>query len=176
MKKLMIIAVILLIFYLSMNRVNSKEYKIPDEAIRLRVIASSNSNIDQKVKFKVTDTMENVIYELLKNAKGVEEARKIINDNMQYIDGKVLKTLQDEKYPLSYEIKYGLNFFPEKKYNGVTYDEGYYESLVVTLGEGEGNNWWCVLFPPLCMMEAEETEKDDVEYKFLIKEVIDKYL
>lgn len=176
MKKLMIIAVILLIFYLSMNRVNSKEYKIPDEAIRLRVIASSNSNIDQKVKLKVTDTMENVIYELLKNAKGVEEARKIINDNMQYIDGKVLKTLQDEKYPLSYEIKYGLNFFPEKKYNGVTYDEGYYESLVVTLGEGEGNNWWCVLFPPLCMMEAEETEKDDVEYKFLIKEVIDKYL
>ena len=65
MKKLMIIAVILLIFYLSMNRVNSKEYKIPDEAIRLRVIASSNSNIDQKVKFKVTDTMENLIYELL---------------------------------------------------------------------------------------------------------------
>ena len=176
MKKLMVIAVILLIFYLSMNRVNSKEYKIPDEAKRLRVIASSNSKKKKKVKFKVTDTMENVIYELLKNAKGVEEARKIINDNMQYIDGKVLKTLQDEKYPLSYEIKYGLNFFPEKKYNGVTYDEGYYESLVVTLGEGEGNNWWCVLFPPLCMMEAEETEKDDVEYKFFIKEVIDKYL
>lgn len=176
MKKLIVVGLIIFLFYISMSKVNSKEFKIPDEAIRLRVIASSNSNIDQQVKFKVTDTMENVIYELLKNAKGVEEARKIINDNMNYIDNKVLETLQKEKYPLSYEIKYGLNFFPEKKYKGVTYSEGYYESLVVTLGEGKGNNWWCVLFPPLCLMEAEETEKEEVEYKFFIKELIEKYL
>lgn len=176
MKKIIVIGLIIFLFYISMSKVNSKEFKIPDEAIRLRVIASSNSNIDQQVKFKATDTMENVIYELLKNAKGVEEARKIINDNMNYIDNKVLETLQKEKYPLSYEIKYGLNFFPEKKYKGVTYSEGYYESLVVTLGEGKGNNWWCVLFPPLCLMEAEETEKEEVEYKFFIKELIEKYL
>ena len=176
MTKLIVVGLIIFLFYISMSKVNSKEFKIPDEAIRLRVIASSNSNIDQQVKFKVTDTMENVIYELLKNAKGVEEARKIINDNMNYIDNKVLETLQKEKYPLSYEIKYGLNFFPEKKYKGVTYSEGYYESLVVTLGEGKGNNWWCVLFPPLCLMEAEETEKEEVEYKFFIKELIEKYL
>ena len=176
MKKLIVVGLIIFLFYISMSKVNSKEFKIPDEAIRLRVIASSNSNIDQQVKFKVTDTMENVIYELLKNAKGVEDARKIINDNMNYIDNKVLETLQKEKYPLSYEIKYGLNFFPEKKYKGVTYSEGYYESLVVTLGEGKGNNWWCVLFPPLCLMEAEDTEKEEVEYKFFIKELIEKYL
>lgn len=176
MKKIIVIGLIIFLFYISMSKVNSKEFKIPDEAIRLRVIASSNSNRDQQVKFKVTDTMEKVIYELLKNAKGVEEARKIINDNMNYIDNKVLETLQKEKYPLSYEIKYGLNFFPEKKYKGVTYSEGYYESLVVTLGEGKGNNWWCVLFPPLCLMEAEETEKEEVEYKFFIKELIEKYL
>ena len=176
MKKLIVVGLIIFLFYISMSKVNSKEFKIPDEAIRLRVIASSNSNIDQQVKFKVTDTMENVIYELLKNAKGVEDARKIINDNMNYIDNKVLETLQKEKYPLSYEIKYGLNFFPEKKYKGVTYSEGYYESLVVTLGEGKGNNWWCVLFPPLCLLEAEETEKEEVEYKFFIKELIEKYL
>lgn len=67
-----------------------------------------------------------------------------------------------------------MNYFPEKEYKGVKYDEGYYESLVITLGEGKGKNWWCVLFPPLCLVEAEESDK--VEYKFFIKELIDKYL
>ena len=82
------------------------------------------------------------------------------------------KKLEAEAYPFSYELKYGLNFFPEKIYKGVKYEEGYYESLLITLGEGEGNNWWCVLFPPLCIMEAEES--DEVEYKFFIQEIIEK--
>ena len=67
------------------------------------------------------------------------------------------------------------NYFPQKEFKGVTYEEGYYESLVVTLGSGSGDNWWCVLFPPLCLLEAEESEKDDVEYQFFVKELIDKY-
>ena len=66
--------------------------------------------------------------------------------------------------------------FPEKEYKGVVYDEGYYESLLVTLGEGKGDNFWCVLFPPLCLMEAEETDDTtEVEYKSFIKEIIEKY-
>ena len=57
----------------------------------------------------------------------------------------------------------------------VTNKEGNYESLVVKLGEGKGENFWCVLFPPLCLLEAEESDKDEVEYKSFIKEIIDKY-
>lgn len=68
---------------------------------------------------------------------------------------------------------FGFNYFPSKKYKGITYKDGYYESLVVTLGEGKGDNWWCVLFPPLCLLEAEEST--DVEYKSYVKELIDKY-
>ena len=63
---------------------------------------------------------------------------------------------------------------PEKEYKGTTYEEGYYESLVITLGSGEGDNWWCVLFPPLCLLEAEDS--DDVEYTSYVKELVDKYL
>ena len=70
-----------------------------------------------------------------------------------------------------------MNYFPEKVYKGVKYEEGEYESFVVTLGNGMGKNWWCVLFPPLCLLEAEETEETtEVEYKFFISELIDKYL
>lgn len=80
----------------------------------------------------------------------------------------------EEKYNLDYKINFGENYFPEKEFNGVTYEEGYYESVLVTLGKGEGDNWWCVLFPPLCLLEAEES--DEVEYKFFVQELIDKYL
>ena len=174
MKKIVIIGILITLFLIGINKVNSKEFVIPNEAIRLRVVANSNSDIDQKIKYVVTDHIQGKIYELLKNTKGVEEARKIINNNIDYLSSEVEKTSDKEGYPFSYEVKYGLNFFPEKTYKGVTYEEGYYESLLVTLGEGKGNNWWCVLFPPLCLMEAEESE--EVEYKFFIQELIDKYL
>ena len=73
---------------------------------------------------------------------------------------------------MDFKINYGTNYFPEKIYKGVKYEAGEYESMVVKIGSGSGDNYWCVLFPPLCLMEAEET--DDVEYKFFIKEIIDK--
>jgi stage II sporulation protein R len=71
-------------------------------------------------------------------------------------------------------VNYGLNYFPKKEYKGVIYNEGYYESLVIKIGKGEGNNFWCVMFPPLCFLEAEKSEK--IEYKFFVKEIIDKIL
>ena len=66
-------------------------------------------------------------------------------------------------------------YFPKKEYKGVEYNEGNYESLVITLGEGKGDNWWCVLFPPLCLIDAEE-QTSDVEYKFLVKEIIKHFM
>ena len=67
-----------------------------------------------------------------------------------------------------------MNYFPEKIYKGVKYPEGNYESMVVEIGNASGDNYWCVLFPPLCMIEAKESE--DIEYKFFISEIINKFL
>ena len=78
-----------------------------------------------------------------------------------------------QNYNLPYSINFGLNYFPEKEYKGIVYEEGYYESLLITLGEGKGNNWWCVLFPPLCLLEAEENT--EVEYTSLVGELLEKY-
>ena len=114
------------------------------------------------------------MYELLKNTKGIEEARRIINSNLDNINNEVKTTLQLLNYKLGYDINFGLNYFPSKEYKGITYNEGYYESLVITLGEGKGDNWWCVLFPPLCLLEAEEST--EVEYTSFVKELLDKYL
>ena len=172
MKKLIIgflIIISLSLYYKSVNN----SIKIPDSAIRFRVLANSNSPRDQKIKEQVRDKMQKELYNLLKNSKSIDSARNIINENMSEFDSILKDEMKDKNY--SYKIDYGMHEFPKKVYKGVTYDEGYYESLLVTLGKGEGDNWWCVLFPPLCVLEAEETNYSEVEYKSFIKDIIEKY-
>ena len=172
MKKLFIIGTIILIIFCS--NIKASDNIIPDEAIRLRVLANSNSEYDQQIKLQVKDQIQLDLYNLLKETKGIEEARKIIEENLPNISSSVKKILEKENSNQDFTINFGYNYFPEKEFKGITYEEGYYESLLITLGSGEGDNWWCVLFPPLCLVEAEES--DEVEYKFFIKELIDKYL
>ena len=174
MKKIMIFLAIVMV--LLVNHVKAEEVVIPKEAIRIRVIANSNSNDDQYVKGQVRKELQKEMVSLLKEATSIEEVRTILNKNIKDFDFIVEKVLKDNNVNLKFDVNYGLNYFPEKEFKGITYDEGYYESLVVTLGEGKGDNWWCVLFPPLCLMEAEEENTTDVEYKSFIKEVLDRFL
>lgn len=147
---------------------------IPNEAIRLRVLANSNSKEDQELKLKVRDELQLYMYELLKDTKGIDQAREKIKQNLDQIEDCVNRTLQKYDSAIKFQVDFGLNYFPDKEYKGVVYPAGEYESVLVTLGEGNGNNWWCVLFPPLCLMEAEES--DTVEYKSFFQELIEKYL
>lgn len=172
MKKTFLLIICILVFYIIVGDVFST-VEIPDEAIRIRVIANSNSNYDQYIKTEVKNNLEPDIYYLLKDSSTIEESRTIINSNLNRIDENVKSTLHFLNSQMNYNINFGLNYFPSKEYKGVKYKEGYYESLVVTLGKGEGDNWWCVLFPPLCLLEAEEST--NVEYKSYVKELIDKY-
>ena len=173
MKRTIIFFIGIIITYMIIGNVFAESNIIPDDAIRIRVIANSNSEYDQNIKLKVKDKVENDMYNLLKNTKSIEEARSIIKDNLSNVESSVYTTLQNENYKLPFNVNFGLNYFPKKEFKGIVYDEGYYESLVVTLGEGLGDNWWCVLFPPLCMIEAEEST--DVEYTTMVKTIIDKY-
>ena len=154
---------------------NKEEYiLIPNEAIRVRVIANSDNIDDIDIKEKVKDDLSKELIKLLENVNTINEVRKIINNNLDFINRIVDKSLKKFNYDKSYTINYGLNYFPEKEFKEVKYDSGYYESLVITLGEGKGANYWCVLYPPLCNLN--EVENKEIEYKILIKELIDKYL
>ena len=77
-------------------------------------------------------------------------------------------------YNMDFKVIYGENYFPNKVYKGVIYDAGEYESLVVYIGKSKGDNWWCVLFPPLCLLEASESETGEVQYRSLVKDILDK--
>ncbi|MCM1370734.1 MAG: stage II sporulation protein R [Clostridium sp.] len=148
--------------------------KIPDEAIRLRVVANSNDNYDQDIKKEVAISIQKEISNIIDSKDTIQEAKSKIKNDIPSIDKKINNIFLKNNYNLPYTINLGLNYFPQKEYKGVIYEEGYYESLLVTIGEGEGNNWWCVLFPPLCVLEAEENE--EVEYKSLVKEIIERYI
>lgn len=167
MKKIIVCLFIVTILVL----VNKEETKIliPEDAIRFRIIANSNSIEDQKEKIEIRNELEPIIGDILTNSNTKEETKTEINNNLYKINHVI------DKYNTKYNINYGLNFFPEKNYKGVTYKEGNYESLVITLGDGLGDNWWCVLFPPLCLLEANETNYDDITYTSYIQELINKY-
>ena len=175
MKKIIILLLsIISIIYVYTLSIKKDEI-IPSEAIRFRVVANSNTLYDQNIKLQLKNIIQNKILELTKNVKTIEEERKILKDNISTIDNLVNNTLKELNYDKKYKINYGYNKFPKKKYKGNIYKEGNYESLVITLGDGNGDNWWCVLFPPYCMLETEE-ENNNVKYTLFIKDFIDKYL
>lgn len=169
----MILFLAMILCYVIIGKV-SAEKLIPDDAIRLRVIPNSNSDYDQEMKLKVRDLVQQEMQQLLQNTKGSEEARQKILLDLPKIEDDVKSLLAKEKYSLGYEVSFGQHYFPEKQYKGVTYNAGMYESLLVTLGSGKGDNWWCVLFPPLCLIEAEEST--EVEYKSFVAEMIEKFM
>ena len=149
---------------------SKKEIIIPTESIRFRVIANSNEEIDITSKQNLKDYMEDIVYDLIRNSTNKEEANKIIIDNFDYLNKKIYEYLKNDNYSLDF----GVNYFPRKIYKGVIYEEGMYDSLVITLGNGKGKNWWCVLFPPLCLLE-ENTTTTDVEYQLFISRIINNF-
>lgn len=173
MKKTIITLIVISITYMVIGVSAEEIVEIPSEAIRVRVIANSNSEYDQEMKNEIKTDVQLYMRELLKDAKTTEEARKIITENMKNLNNRLDMFLTQINYNEEFKINFGLNYFPEKEYKAIKYKEGLYESLLITLGEGKGNNWWCVLFPPICLLEAEENE--EIEYKSFVKEIIEKY-
>ena len=174
-KLILFILTVIIAFFVYVN-VNADigEIVIPEAAIRVRVIANSNTIDDQSMKMKVKALIEKNISPLLVEIDNVEDARTIIRENINKLENDIEVFFDNENYNKDFIVNFGDNYFPEKNYKGVHYDEGSYESLVVTIGQGSGDNWWCVLFPPLCLLEAYESDVDDTEYQFFVKEMLDK--
>lgn len=167
-KKILLIITIILI--INIYKINKEEITIPSSAIRLRIIPNSNDTKDIYIKEKVKKYLEKNIYSLIEDTSDIETARIKIKNSIPNIENNINKIFINNNYNNKYEINYGNNYFPEKTYKGITYKEGYYESLVVTIGDGTGDNFWCVLFPNFCLIDTQNTK----EYKSYIKELLNK--
>lgn len=172
MKKLLV-ALTIFITILSLNK--EDKIIIPKEAIRFRVIASSNTENDQYIKRQVVKDLNTEIKNLSFKNNTLETTRMNIKESIPKVKTTVNNTLNRLNANNKFFVKYGMNYFPQKEYQGIVYEAGEYESLVITLGDGKGENFWCVLFPPLCLLDTKE-KPENIEYKSFVKEIIDKYL
>ena len=124
------------------------------------------------MKQKVKSYLEDNVYTMFNDINNIEVAREKIKKELPNIEKNIDNIFIDNDYNMDFKVKYGMNYFPSKKYKGVTYNEGYYESLVVEIGEAKGDNWWCVLFPTICTLDNQNN--DDVEYQVGIVELLKK--
>lgn len=127
---------------------------LADNLIRLHVIANSDSSADQALKRDVRDAVLAYLKDRLKDSRDMEQTKYIINSNRE----SILTIARDEikKYGSDYSVTANLGSypFPTKAYGDITLPAGNYQALRVVIGKGEGANWWCVLFPPLCFVDV----------------------
>ncbi len=171
MKKLLVIVAIVMLIIINSK---SDSIIIPESAIRYRVVASSNSANDQLVKNKISKHMQEYLIDLTKDAKSSANAEEILKNNYEKINQELASFINTNKINTSYEVKIGRNYFPTKNYKGVDYSAGYYESIVINLGHKQGVNWWCVMYPPLCLIDEKE-DLDEVEYTTYVSELLKSY-
>ena len=148
----------LIAWRISVNEASKKHIcSAGSNLIRLHVIANSDDPDDQALKYRVRDHVIIAMSDKFSNVNDVNQARKVVRENLGFIGQMAAKEAADsgETYPIT--VKTGSFMFPAKRYQGQMYDftlpAGNYEALRIILGRGEGANWWCVLFPPLCFID-----------------------
>ena len=127
---------------------------LADNLIRLHIIANSDSAVDQELKKDIRDVVINYMKEQLKTSRDVEQTEYIINNNLRKIEELARNEISRQGKEYSVKATLGSYPFPTKAYGDVTLPAGYYQALKVVIGKGDGSNWWCVLFPPLCFVDV----------------------
>ena len=162
------------------------ENQIYDNVIRLHVLANSDTQVDQTLKLQVRDAVLKEMSHLFEKCKTQEEACNVTLENIEMIRGIAKKTIRDSGYDYSVDVKLGEENYPTRNYQNFCFPSGEYTSLRIIIGNGEGQNWWCVLFPPMCLGAASDeeacaevgisdeqyhviTETDNVKYKVRFK-------
>ncbi|NDI36855.1 stage II sporulation protein R [Chengkuizengella sediminis] len=130
------------------------ENTIPEESIRLRILANSDSPRDQWIKGEIRNEIVNYMNDWVIKPNQITDAREMVLSHMNQIEALVGKVLKENGFGESYSVELGQFDFPTKMYGNKVYPAGDYEALRVIIGEGQGQNWWCVLFPPLCFVDV----------------------
>lgn len=126
---------------------------IPEKAIRLRILANSDSAGDQQLKRDIRDAVNEEIGKWVEDLTSMEEARDVIRSGLPELQGIVDRMLEERESGYKGTAEFGKVQFPTKLYGQFLYPAGEYEAVLITLGEGGGANWWCVLYPPLCFLD-----------------------
>ncbi len=161
MKKLfaLVLSVCITVIALSVLPVHGEE-EIYDSVLRLHVLANSDSDSDQALKLAVRDRIIIMTRELGAECKTLDEACAQIESELENICDAALKVINEWGYDYSVEVSLGKESYPRRTYDSLCFPAGEYLSLQVKIGAAKGQNWWCVLYPPLCLDAATESNED----------------
>lgn len=171
MKKVCLVIVLIFSFTILLTTDISYDYD-PDQLIRFHVLANSDSERDQALKYQVKDQVVSYMQGQFANSQSIEESREILVANMEEIANLAERTLQSEGSSDTVDVQYGRFDFPVKYYGDFSLPAGNYEAVRVVIGEGEGENWWCVLFPPLCFVDSGQGDSSQYSTSEPKKEII----
>jgi len=159
MKKLAGFIVIMLVIVIAVCTYRKKDTfeqqkGIAQQLIRFHVRANSDTDSDQLLKLKVKDSVITYLEPKLSQSGSIDETRQILNNNMDVIHNLAVQTLVANGSDYSVKVYFEESYFPIKTYGDITLPPGDYEAFRIDIGESEGKNWWCVLYPPLCFVDA----------------------
>lgn len=131
--------------------------QLAEKVIRLHVLANSDSQADQDLKLQVRDKVLAQAGTLLTGQEGVQAAAAVLQDNLDTLAQAAAQEIQNQGYGYAVQVSLEDTWFPTRQYEGIALPAGNYQALRVVIGEGEGHNWWCVVYPSLCLGAVSET-------------------
>ncbi len=182
-KRFTILFFLLFIYILisAYSYVNAICTNISDSVFRLHVIANSDSEEDQNLKYIVRDNVIKYLDSITSNVNTKEDIVEIISNNLDKFNEIAQNTVYENGFSYNVSVQIGNFEFPEKTYGDVTFPAGYYDALKINIGDADGQNWWCVMFPPLCFIDVSsgvvpddskeilESELNEEEYLLITK-------
>lgn len=152
----LILSILLFLYTIvcAVSYVEAVSIDISSSVFRLHVIANSNSDEDQSLKYKVRDSLLNYMNNICKDCNSKEEAINIVSEHQEEFKQVALETIRNEGYSYDVKIEIGNFEFPTKHYGDISLPAGFYDALKVEIGKAEGRNWWCVMFPSLCFVDV----------------------
>ena len=140
--------------------------------LRVHIRANSNNESDQQIKMVVKKSVVDFLTPLIAEGSTFDQVYEILKNNLTEIEKVCDKILKENGHNYTSTAYLNNEYFPTRSYGEYTLDNGYYDALIIELGNGGGNNWWCVVYPPLCFIGAEGTGKQAIEYKSKFVEII----
>ncbi len=156
-------------FFVSIAQFNTACDDLRTNVLRLHIIANSDSEPDQSLKLKIRDELLKCSMNVFENANGVNDATFIAEENLGFFEEIANKVIFQNGFSYTARAKVGNSYFETREYDDFTLPAGEYKSLIITLGEGQGKNWWCVVFPEICIPAATDASLNDVAAESSVK-------
>ena len=170
MKKYLLLLIVSVAFLLlsAYSYVNAVSSNLADSVFRLHVIANSDSEEDQNLKYKVRDSLIEYMNTLTNDMNTKDEVIEIAKEHLEDFKNIAQNVVNENGYDYEVNVEIGNFSFPTKTYGDISFPAGFYDALRVKIGKAEGQNWWCVMFPPLCFVDVTsgvvpEESKENIE-------------